>query len=73
MSFEEGKMNLQTILGQFYDYETNVQVSSFWDGGWTIKIGDEMNGFKESKNFDTLEEGTTWLYSKFNEKFGPVK
>ena len=32
-------------LERLYDSEINAEISSFWDGGWTVKLGDKMNGF----------------------------
>jgi len=47
-----------SIFQKVYDSEINFQVSTFWDGGFTIKMGDEMNGFKDKlgATVDTWEE-----------------
>lgn len=52
---------IEQALKALYAEEINVQISSFWDGGWTVKIGDEMNGFSEealfwNENFDKIAE-----------------
>lgn len=39
--------NLQRELKKLYDSEINVQISSFWDGGWYVQLGDEINGFQK--------------------------
>ena len=33
------------ILQTLYDSEINCRIESFWNGGWTGWLGDEMNGF----------------------------
>lgn len=35
---------LSQTLQHLYSLEINCGLSSFWDGGWTVWIGDEMNG-----------------------------
>lgn len=35
------------ILRRLYDSEINLEISSFWDGGYDFRIGDHANGFKE--------------------------
>lgn len=53
---------MNDILNALYNSEINVEISSFWDGGWTVKIGDAMNGFKAEMTFDDLSENTAaWL------------
>jgi len=32
-------------LNKLYSMEINVRIESFWDSGWTVFLGDEMNGF----------------------------
>lgn len=56
--------NLRIVLQAFYKAEQNVELSSFWDGGWTVKIGDESNGFKSENTFATLEEVEDFLWSR---------
>ena len=36
----------QDILQALYDSEINCRIESFWDGGWTAWLGDDMNGFR---------------------------
>jgi hypothetical protein len=42
----EGWRDVASVMQHIYDSEINVSVSSFWDGGFEWKIGDDMNGFK---------------------------
>jgi len=39
------QMSLEGVLDAAYANETNVQISCFFDDGWTIKLGDRINGF----------------------------
>lgn len=36
---------MEEELQKMYDSEINVQINSFWDGGWRVAIGDHVNGF----------------------------
>ena len=36
----------QDILQALYDSEINCRIESFWDGGWTGWLGDDLNGFR---------------------------
>ena len=38
-------MNLEKELKRLYDSEINVRIQCFWDGDWTVWLGDEMNGY----------------------------
>lgn len=44
-----------------YDSEINFEISTFWDGGYTAKLGDAMNGFVAEKSFDCLPVAMRWL------------
>ena len=48
-------------LKDLYDSEINWSLSTFWDGGIDVKLGDELNGFKDEANFDTIGECVDWL------------
>jgi len=49
-------------LKAVYDMEMNIRIESFWDGGYTIFLGDDMNGYVETKGFNDLEKGIDWLF-----------
>lgn len=38
------------IFDNLYKSEINILISTFFDGGYTVKLGDEQNGFKEETN-----------------------
>ena len=48
------EQRLLDMLAEVYDSEINWAMESFWDGGYTVKLGDEMNGFKEEWQADTI-------------------
>ena len=64
-------MTLVYQLQRFYAHETNVTVSSFWDIGWRIQIGDPVNGFKAEIDCvrDLDGEGAEWL-REFGDSWG---
>ena len=50
-------------LQKIYDSEINFFISTFWDGGFSVKLGDEMNGFKAETTTPTIESAIEWLIS----------
>lgn len=60
-------MTLPEIMQRYYDAEQNIEISSFWDGGWDVYIGDKANGFKDQTNCETLKDVVEWLVEKFEE------
>ena len=36
---------MEVLFKDLYDSEINVSLSWFWDAGFTVKIGDDVNGF----------------------------
>lgn len=54
---------LDTVLALLYAHEINCGLSSFWDGGWSVWIGDEMNGYRAEADFGPGQYGDipTWL------------
>lgn len=49
------------LLQRLYDSEINVGLTSFWDNGWTVWIGDAMNGRQAEATVPTLAEAEAWL------------
>lgn len=60
-----GKSKLQLI----YDSEINFSISTFWDGGFTVKLGDEVNGFIAERVCDTFEECVSFLIEKVRKHY----
>lgn len=51
------------LMQALYNSEINCSISCFWDGGWEVKLGDEMNGWRAQKNFDNVDlpNAAQWL------------
>jgi len=58
-------MNLTEVMQFLYEHAINCRISSFWDGGFDVYLGDENNGYKEQCNFDSedLDKAAEWLYN----------
>ncbi len=55
--------NLLDVIAALYASEINCSVASFWDAGWTVRLGDEMNGFAAQATFgpEELDRVASWL------------
>ena len=55
--------DLGQILRALYAHEINVGMQSFWDGGWDVWFGDDMNGRRTAEHFDpdSFDEIADWL------------
>lgn len=64
-------MNLVKVMQYLYKHEINCRVECFWDGGWDVSLGDTMNGFKHTANFDNreLEKAGEWLLKIAKEEY----
>lgn len=49
------------VFQRLYDLEINFSVSCFWDGGFEVGLGDDMNGWRATGNVRTWEEVAPWL------------
>jgi hypothetical protein len=47
---------LLKTLSELYESEINAGVSSFWDNGFTVWVGDELNGRKSERTFHRLDK-----------------
>jgi hypothetical protein len=49
--------SLLSVLSALYASEMNVSIciSSFWDEGWEVKLGNTVNGFAAEKTFANAE------------------
>lgn len=52
---------LEATLRHLYKLEINCGMASFWDGGWDVWIGDDLNGIHAENNVDTIAEVAPWL------------
>jgi hypothetical protein len=59
---------LEQILTELYKHEINCLIYSEWDAGWTVKLGDPMNGYTESGYFNREDFGEIglWLIKAVN-------
>ena len=55
------KITTTAILTDLYASEINFSLTCFWDGGFTARLGDELNGFKGEYNCYTITEATEFL------------
>ena len=46
------------LLCLIYDSEINIEISSLWDGGWSYRIGDFINGFTSDNFCNSVGSGT---------------
>jgi hypothetical protein len=59
-------MNIEIVLKNLYASEINCSISSFWDAGWNVKLGDEMNSFAAESNFMT--EHAVWVAPRWEHR-----
>lgn len=52
---------MNELLQDIYDNEINISINWFWDNGIDVAIGDDINGWEDSGNFDTIKEAMEWL------------
>jgi hypothetical protein len=58
------RSTLAEALNDLADREINHGLSYFFDDGWTVWIGDDLNGVFAAKEFQNLDEVPTWLIEK---------
>ena len=54
-------MDLASELQRIYDSEINAEITWFWDGGFTVSLGDKMNGFLAEEDVNSVAEILPWL------------
>lgn len=52
---------LLATLHHLYSLEINCGLSCFWDGGWDLWIGDELNGISAEGSVERLDDAAAWL------------
>lgn len=62
---------LATILPDLYASEINATLTWFWDGGFDVSLGDEMNGVRAEGNCREYVDALEWLRDKAIE-FYPI-
>lgn len=56
----EAKPN-KNLFDKIQDSEINFRIETFWNQGYNVFIGDELNGFKENIWCDTFQEAEAIL------------
>lgn len=51
----------EQVLVDLYDSEINYAMTTFWDGGLSIKLGDESNGFRDEMCFAYPTHQQDWV------------
>ena len=62
-------MNLSEVLDKLYDSEINCEPASFWDTGWKVRLGDEMNGYVAGTVVQTSAEAALWLDKQARKRY----
>ena len=57
-------MSQWSVFQDLYDSEINITISTFWDGGFFVQLGDEMNGFKAEHTFYHFVDIEPWVVIK---------
>lgn len=55
---------MENLLQELYKSEINFRISTFWDEGFKVEIGDEMNEFVAEFSSHDLSECMNWLQNK---------
>lgn len=65
--------DLLTVLAGLYAQEINLGFQGFWDGGWDVWFGDQMNGLRRTETFlpEEIDSIVPWL-KKTAEELYPV-
>lgn len=58
-----------SVMQKLHDSEINSSISSFFDGAWTVKVGDELNGWVAEELVSSFEEAEQWLDRKARELY----
>ncbi|HUW31136.1 MAG TPA: hypothetical protein VM223_05940, partial [Planctomycetota bacterium] len=66
-------MNLTDVMSRLYDSEINCGISCFWDGGWDVWLGDDMNGHVADTEIeqepDAFAMAAKWLDATARERY----
>src|SRR5947207_650875 len=55
------RLMIFAILQGLYESEINCSISSGWDSGWSVKLGDRTAGYKAEGMFVNLLDGARFL------------
>ncbi|MGX4770335.1 hypothetical protein ACWAUC_11090 [Bradyrhizobium guangdongense] len=57
------------ILQALYAHEINFAIVAFWDSGFLVKLGDELNGFDAIGRADKFADAVEWLLARAVERY----
>jgi hypothetical protein len=49
------------LLQDLYESEINYMIATFWDAGFRVLLGDDVNGFVAETRVRTFAEAVQWL------------
>ena len=52
------------IIQDLYASELNARIEWFYDGGFSVSLGDMLSGWKATNNLRTFAEAVEWLRSQ---------
>jgi hypothetical protein len=64
---------MKKLFKKLYESEINLHLSWFWDSGYDVKIGDEMNGYVAEFNTHSIDEVENWVVSNVIKAFPKSK
>ena len=50
-----------SVMQRLYDSEINCKISTFYDDGFKVQLGDDMNGIKATATMRTWADVEEWL------------
>jgi hypothetical protein len=56
-------------LQNLCDRRINFSITTFWEGGFDVKLGDFTNGFCAETNVATFQEAVDWLLAQAAAQF----
>lgn len=69
LKWRERPADALTIPQALYDSEINFEIEPFWDGGFYVRLGDHMNGYKAEGDcrsyIEALEQLRDWAISHY--------
>jgi len=64
---------MKNLFEKLYESEINLSFSWFWDTGFDVKIGDEMNGFITEFSDHDIDKCIEWIKTKVKELYPDSK
>jgi hypothetical protein len=61
--------NADAIIQDLYDSEINFSIVTFWDAGFQVRLGDDINGFGAKGNAEDFACAVEWLKVRAIEKY----